>query len=508
MRQVSAGLVALVAAVIWAAPASAAPGLTVGLAEDNLKWRTAESVAVARDLGVTAFRVTVRWNTGQTVLDGMERTALDRAVPASWGLRLVVSVLGPAREPPVDAAGRSAYCSFVRSLLERYPTIRDVVVWNEVNLSMFWQPQYDELGRSLAPAHYQALLGECWDAVHAVRPDANLVTTTSPRGNDDPSAVSNVSHAPATFIRRMGEAYRAGGRARPLFDTVGHNVYGHSSERPWKQHLGSTHLAQGDLEALLGALRAAFGGTAQPLPEDCGGRSGCPGVWYLEAGYQTSPSAEKAHLYGGRETDAFPLADRGAGDADGRPRDADGLAPDQATQLVDGLRLAYCQPYVQATFNFLLWDEPDLGRWQSGLLWADGTRKGSYDAFRDVAAEIADDAVDCTALRRTQLPGARSGRVVERVAWQPRRSFPRRHKLWWFRVAVRGPADFRAVLVRLGPRRELLRASGTLRPGAFRFVRFYRQRLRAGSYRIELVVSSSDRALAPARYVGPRFRVR
>ena len=37
-------------------------------------------------------------------------------------------------------------------------------------------------------------------------------------------------------------------------------------------------------------------------------------------------------------------------------------APDQASQLATALRLAYCQPRVEAFFNFLLVDEPSLGR--------------------------------------------------------------------------------------------------------------------------------------------------
>ena len=38
-------------------------------------------------------------------------------------------------------------------------------------------------------------------------------------------------------------------------------------------------------------------------------------------------------------------------------RAPDSPAPDQATQIRYAVRLAYCQPYVTAFFNFLLWDE-------------------------------------------------------------------------------------------------------------------------------------------------------
>ena len=66
---------------------------------------------------------------------------------------------------------------------------------------------------------------------------------------------------------------------------------------------------------------------------------------------------------------------------------ADSLAPDQATQLRDAVRLAYCQPYVTAIFNFLLRDQPELSRWQSGVLWTDGSPKASYVAWRGAIAE-------------------------------------------------------------------------------------------------------------------------
>jgi hypothetical protein len=75
-----------------------------------------------------------------------------------------------------------------------------------------------------------------------------------------------------------------------------------------------------------------------------------------------------------------------------------------ATQLRDALLLAYCQPEVGAFFNFELIDESRLGGWQSGLLWRDGTRKPSYEPFKQTVATLAARSVDCT-----QVPGAQAG---------------------------------------------------------------------------------------------------
>src|SRR4029079_16693402 len=62
------------------------------------------------------------------------------------------------------------------------------------------------------------------------------------------------------------------------------------------------------------------------------------------------------------------------------------FVPDQAGQLRDAVELAYCQPAVGAFFNFQFTDEVGLGGWQSGLLWADGTPKPSYEPVKAVSA--------------------------------------------------------------------------------------------------------------------------
>jgi hypothetical protein len=72
---------------------------------------------------------------------------------------------------------------------------------------------------------------------------------------------------------------------------------------------------------------------------------------------------------------------------------------DQATQLRDAILLAYCQPAVSGFLNFGLLDEDRLGGWQAGLLWRDGSRKPSYDAFKSAIAEIRRRDTDCGKVR-------------------------------------------------------------------------------------------------------------
>jgi hypothetical protein len=402
-------LVALLAATLQAAPARADSNLFVGIGEDNLMGRPAETVAIARDLGIKAFRLSLMWEPGRTELDERARAGLDNAVVAAAGSRIVLAVYGERGVPPLPPVGHLEYCSYIRNVLERYPQINDVVIWNEPNLTYYWRPQFDEDGTSVAPAAYQNLLAHCWDVLHSFRPEVNLIgPVVSLWGNDNPNAISNISHAPLTFIKKLGEAYRASGRTRPIIDTFGHHPHPPSAdERPWKRHENSVYVSMGDWSKLMNGLAEAFEGTPQPLPGEG------PSIWWLEVGYQTVVDADKKHLYQPEENWRGPVPDFVGGEPDWPPPSEDSRAPDQATQLIDSVRLSYCQPYVEAFFNFLFWDESPLTRWQSGVLWLDGSKKGSYDGFKRAIAEANEDRVDCSRMKGggpfIQQTGSRAG---------------------------------------------------------------------------------------------------
>ncbi len=128
----------------------------------------------------------------------------------------------------------------------------------------------------------------------------------------------------------VAASYRASGRTLPLFDTVGHNPYPFTpGEPPAATH--DVYVGQGDIARLVGTLDLAFAGTAQPPTP----------IWYLEDGFQTAVTNPRRTLYAGQESVTGVVT-----------------APDQASQLATALRLAYCQPRVEAFFNFLLVDEP------------------------------------------------------------------------------------------------------------------------------------------------------
>jgi hypothetical protein len=235
------------------------------------------------------MRVTLAWRTGRRNRTPRHHHEIRRVLVAHRrGIRIVLGFYGRAEDAPSTPQAREDYCHFVRNVVVRYSEIRDVVIWNEANSDTFWRPRQE------TAEGYAALLARCWDLLHASVADVNVVTTTA------------ASHDPIGFVQAVAAAYRASGRSRPLFDTVGHNPYaGH--------------------ESVTGAVS-------------------------------------------------------GAG---------------QAAQLATALRLAYCQPRVEAFFNFPLVDEPALGRWQSDLLWADWKRKPAFAAYRAAIAEVRDGTVVC-----------------------------------------------------------------------------------------------------------------
>jgi hypothetical protein len=344
--------------------------LIVGLTDDTGKWMDRQEgiVKFHRDLRLMAVRVTVPWRPGQVKPNKLQRTYTDRiARMIQLNDRIVLAVYNTARFAPTTPRTRTQYCSFLRGIVRSVPLIHDVEIWNEANSPTYW-PQ-ENGGES-----YTALLAQCYDVLHARHGPVNVISSTASR------------HDPAAFIFWLGDAYRARGRTRPIFDTFGHNPYPeHSAEPPSTLHTDSDLIGQGDYETLMNVLQTAFDGTRQPVP----GNRGVT-IWYLEDGFQTVPLPEKRRFYHGREND------RNALPAMVSERKRRTGVVDQASQLRDAVLLAYCQPAVSGFLNFELLDEDRLGGWQSGLLWRDRTRKPTYDVFKAVIAEVRRRDTDCS----------------------------------------------------------------------------------------------------------------
>jgi hypothetical protein len=454
-----------VAALALPAVATAGSGLLLGVDDDMGKWAASSPVAGSiADLGATVQRITVIWLPGEAGISGIEEQDVQNAITRAPHARTVLAVYGrrPADAPHTPAA-RTEFCTFVRSLLAHYPSIRDVVIWNEVNRAEFWSPQTD------APAAYAALLARCYDVLHAFRPGVNVISSTAARPDSQGTDAG-------TFIRELGQAYRASRRTAPIVDTFGHNPYPvFAAEAPWTRHAVGGSISEGDYPALMQAYYDGFAGTAQPLPGQ-----GQTTIWYLEDGFQTLIDPAQAHAYTGSETD---------------PRPVD--AQQQAGQLSDAIRLAYCEPAVGAFFNFLLVDETGLGGWQSGLLWATLQRKPAYDAFKQAARDVAAGSIDCTKLDGGPAP-----------AFQPVSTVAARVVSWngsSVQIDASEPSVYRAELLDARSGRTVTDRSGTIATGVA--VVSLPTQVVPGSYRVRVHLQAAHAPTRAETVVGKPFRV-
>jgi hypothetical protein len=339
------------------------PRLLVGAVEDAAKSGDArEQMRLARETGLGGIVLSAIWRRGLRRPEDLD--ALRRAVAAAVAedLRPVVAVYSFSGETPLGGRDRRDFAAFAASIPRALPDVRDVIVGNEPNLNLFWQPQFGPDGEDAAAEAFEPLLARAYDALKAVDGDVNVIGAgLSPRGGDDPDAARE-THSPTAFLLDLGRAYRASGRRRPLMDMLSLHPYGEAPRVPPSlRHPNTTSIGIADYGKLRRVLARAFGGTAQA------GRD-LPLV-YGEYGVETQIPAAKASLYSGRE----PVA-----------------AVDETTQArytAAAIRAAACQPTVRMLFLFHVLDEPRLEGLQSGLRYADGSPKSSLAAVREAAGD-------------------------------------------------------------------------------------------------------------------------
>jgi hypothetical protein len=351
--------------------ATAGRGMLVGAAEDSPEQPDLTMAVTKMDLarigGLGAIRLTAQWLPGRTAPTDQELADLQNATDAAAldGIEVYLSVFQPgSRTTPRTSRARRQFAAFTASLARTLPTVHRIIVGNEPNLNRFWLPQFRG-NHSVAPAAYEKLLATTYDALKRVSPRITVIGgALSPRGGDDPHA-STPTHSPTRFILELGKAYRASGRKRPIMDAFSLHPYpANSAQSPTKRHPHSTTITMGDYDKLTRLLGRAFHGTAQPgasLP-----------IIYAEFGVQSRIPADKEDVYTNQDV----------------PASADAVSEAlQARYYREALALAYCQPTVRGFLIFHVEDESDLGRWQSGLYYADDTPKSSLPAVR--AAVIA-----------------------------------------------------------------------------------------------------------------------
>jgi len=369
-------LVAIGAAVVAGAagapaPAQAAPGVKYGLHDDA--WlrdgpgTLEQRLATLKSLGVQLVRYNLRWN-----VIAPKRPAVatdDEDAAYNWeaddaivnGLRAhgIGVVLGfvatprwanGGRGPNFAPASASSTGGFVTAAALHYSWVKRWLVWNEPNQRIWLRPTQ--------PSIYVArLLKPAYTALHREIPGVQVGGgVTAPRG-----ATGGVS--PVAWIRGMRAAH-----AR--VDAYAHNPYPLNPKRESPLRGGCAHcltITMSTLNRLVREVTRAFGARAR--------------IWLTEYGYQTNPPDR---LLGVSRTM-------------------------QARYVAEGALQAYRTPRVDMLIQFLYRDEPNLGRFQSGLVQLNGARKPSFPAFQLPLAEVARTGANVRLWGQIRAPAAASG---------------------------------------------------------------------------------------------------
>ena len=467
-----------------AAPASA--DLEAGVVDDRPVVTPdggAAFFAVMNDVGLKEVRITVQWDPDDpTTIDN--ELYLESMLPVATlrGIRVVFSVQPlKARSVTATPNGSQQFAAFAAQLATRFPTVKDFIIGNEPNLSRFWAPQYSANGRSASPAANHDLLARSYDALKAVSPTINVIGLgLSPRGNDMPRAAGNIAHSPVKFLNGLGKAHRASRRSQPLMDMLAFHPYPKRDVDPLAKGYPWPNAGVPNLGRIKQAFYDAFHGTAQRTFEQ--------GLKMKldEVGWQVGvvPGAESAYF----GTESIQPTSEAL----------------QAAIYAALLREVACDPSVEAVLFFGLQDEPNLDRWQSGLMRADGTPRASFDA---VKGELAQTGGRCTGRMQTWRHSMRLEGVS--ATFQRLGRLPSRANSWSLVARAEEDALFDAGIYRFNGRRgaRVLARAGQLEGHKGRLVRLPSRRLRPGRYVFSIRFRAAMNPARQQRLTGRPFTI-
>ena len=338
-----------------------------------------QRLATFKRLGVPLVRYTLHWN------EVAQRRPKDPSSPRDpaydwrrtdrilrglrrFGLTPVLTLVGtPAwanggRPPDFAPPRRQDFGAFARAAARRYPWVRYWLIWNEPNKRFWLRPTRPKI-------YVWHLLNPGYEAIHAVLPHAHVGGgVTAPRGG-----LGGV--APVAWIRGMAAAHAK-------LDAYAHHPYPSTpAETPSSGGCRTCpSITMATIRKLLILVKRSFG----PKP-----------IWLTEYGYQTNPPDP---LLG------VPLLK-------------------QARLLNIAALRAWRLPRVTMLIQFLYRDEVALGRWQSGLVFANNRPKPSLQGFRLPFAEMQRHGFETVLWG--QIRSARPGRkpyrleVLHRNQWRP-----------------------------------------------------------------------------------------
>jgi len=401
MTRIRGLLLCACAALACAGAHGAAAGLEVGVTEDAGKADGgAAFFATLSDVGLKANRVSINWDPAhQTTISGQAQLAAWLPKAQVSGTRVVFAVAPhDAKDFNSSAGAKTQFVDFVRKLAQTFPTVKDYVIGNEPNQPLFQLPQFAPNGKAVSAAAYLPVLAGSYDALKAVNPTITVIGVgLSPRGNDLPFAKSNISRSPVRFLHDLGVAYRASKRTTPLMDEFAFHPYpARNSDAPDVGYVWP-NAGLPNLDRIKQALWDAFHGTAQPTVAEPRKTFARPLKLDLdEVGWQVAIQPALVGLYFGAETpNLVPVSEQ-----------------TQADYYREVITSVECDPAVRMLSFFHLSDELDLGRWQSGLIRADGSKRPSYDAVRQTIAQTHESH------QHRRPPARRVGEAEEAVPAQ------------------------------------------------------------------------------------------
>ena len=365
----------MVVALACASAASAAPGLRGGITDSGGAYfgQPVDFFPTLEELGVRVLRVHLNWGGRLGVAKRRPVEGTEHDDPAyDWrlydrivldaerhGVEVLFTVFGtppwanggaPPTRAPRNAdrlrefayAAATRYSGSVRAGGRVLPRVRYWTAWNEPNLQIGLVPQWKRVGRKWtiqSAADYARICNAVVDGVRAslLRGQKIACGVTAARGNNNPNG-AKPSVSPLAFLRAMKKAGATG------FDAYAHHpYYGAPSETPATPSPGRGGVTLGNIDALVAEVTRLYGRKR---------------IWLTEYGYQTNP-----------------------------PDDVFGVSWETQAQYVrESFAIARAHPRIDMLLWFLLQDEGDPARWQSGLISATGERKPSFEAFREELA--------------------------------------------------------------------------------------------------------------------------
>jgi hypothetical protein len=230
------------------------------------------------------------------------------------------------------------------------------------------RPQFGPTGKNVSAARAGAFLAAGYDALKAVDPTIRVIGLgLSPRGNDQPTATSNVSTSPVRFLAALGAWYRSSGRTLPLMDGLSFHPYPDQATDPIDRGYPWPKAGFANLDRIKQSIWDAFRDTAQPTTVN-----GLK-LYLDEVGWQVDTST----LPGYTGTENVRVTDDAS----------------QAEVYSELVRDAACDPQIAELNIFGFYDDgPRDTGFQSALYQVDGTPRASAAS---VQAAITQSASGC-----------------------------------------------------------------------------------------------------------------